>query len=84
MQIQSKSKFPPSLGLSGESFKDNPSTYLKYLMWLLLPKMHGINEFMSFPSFRTSLERFLFACSCVINTFVCLFFCHKYSVSASH
>ena len=38
-------KNPPSLELSGEGFKDNPKTYLKYFMWLLLQKMHGINEF---------------------------------------
>ena len=67
---------PPSLGLSGEGFKDNSNTYLKYFMWLLLRKIHGINEF------NTSNDQVIPYFSDKI--FVCLFLCHEYLLSASH
>ena len=59
-----------SLGLSGEGFKDNSNTYLKYFMWLLLRKMHGINEF------NTSNDQVILYLSDKI--FVYLFLCRKY------
>ena len=76
ISIQKKKKKSFISKIKWEGFKDNSSTYLKYFMWLLLRKMHGINEF------NTSNDHVIPYFSGKI--FFCLFLCHKYLVRASY
>ena len=62
---------PPSLGLSGGGFKDNSNTYPNISCGYYFEKFMELTSLIQamIKSFRTSLIRFSFVYSCVINTY---------------